>query len=101
MTSAVKQKPAETFILPKQAGLTLPGEGQTWLDSLRNTAAQNFIKHGLPTVRDEECRYTDILRLKPLYQNMMLRAFSWSTVYFLLLRAKMSFQMVLALNHSP
>ena len=64
MTSAVKQKPAETFILPKQAGLTLPGEGQTWLDSLRNTAAQNFIKHGLPTVRDEEWRYTDIRRLK-------------------------------------
>ena len=71
MTSAVKPKPADTFLLPNQAGLTLPGKGQAWLNSLRNTAAENFISKGLPTVRDEEWRYTNIRRLKR--QNFTLQ----------------------------
>ena len=64
MTAAVKSKTVEPLLLPSEAGLTLPGSGQNWLDKLRADAAQNFAKKGLPTVRDEEWRYTDIRRLK-------------------------------------
>ena len=64
MTAAVKSKKVDSLVLPTAAGLSLPGAGQDWLDKLRATAAQNFANQGLPTVRDEEWRYTDIRRLK-------------------------------------
>ena len=64
MTAAVKPKTVESLLLPSETGLTLPGSGQNWLDKLRADAAQNFTENGLPTVRDEEWRYTDIRRLK-------------------------------------
>lgn len=71
MTAAVKPKAADTFMLPSQIDLNLPGTGQQWLDKLRATAAENFSEHGLPTVQDEEWRYTDIRRLKR--QNFSLQ----------------------------
>jgi len=64
MTAAVKSKKVDSLVLPTAASLSLPGAGQDWLDKLRATAAQNFANQGLPTVRDEEWRYTDIRRLK-------------------------------------
>ena len=64
MTAAVKTKTVESLLLPSEAGLTLPGSGQSWLDHIRAAAAQNYTDYGLPTVRDEEWRYTDIRRLK-------------------------------------
>ncbi len=64
MTAAFKQTMTNALLLPQEANITLPGAGQAWLDKLRSTAAEQFIKSGLPTVRDEEWRYTDIRKLK-------------------------------------
>lgn len=65
MTAAVKQTQAISNLqLPSEANITLPGAGKPWLDKLRATAAEKFTTVGLPTVRDEEWRYTDIRKLK-------------------------------------
>lgn len=64
MTAAVKQTTTNALLLPQEANITLPGAGQAWLDKLRANAAKQFINSGLPTVRDEEWRYTDIRKLK-------------------------------------
>ena len=64
MTAAVKQNKADPLLLPSDAGISLPGAGQEWLDTLRSNAAEQFSVNGLPTVRDEEWRYTDIRKLK-------------------------------------
>lgn len=62
MNTAIS-KPA-TLSLPVEAQVTLPGSGESWLDSYRSTAADQFAEVGLPTVRDEEWRYTDIRKIK-------------------------------------
>lgn len=62
--SAAKSKKPAALLLPSDAGVALPGAGKDWLDTLRETAATQFAENGLPTVRDEEWRYTDIRKLK-------------------------------------
>jgi len=64
MTAAIKQTPAASLLLPNEANIHLPGSGQVWLDNLRSNAAEQFSLRGLPTVRDEEWRYTDVRKLK-------------------------------------
>jgi Fe-S cluster assembly protein SufD len=64
MTAAVKTVKQPALLLPSEAGITLPGSGNTWIDSVRSNAADQFITHGLPTIHDEEWRYTDIRKLK-------------------------------------
>ena len=63
-STAVKSKKLSALLLPSEAGIALPGAGKDWLDTLRAAAAAQFAEHGLPTVRDEEWRYTDIRKLK-------------------------------------
>ncbi|MGH1428536.1 MAG: Fe-S cluster assembly protein SufD [Arenicella sp.] len=74
MTAAVKQNKTQPLLLPSEAGISLPGAGQEWLDSLRNNASKQFSVNGLPTVRDEEWRYTDIRKLKRLQFSMQFSA---------------------------
>lgn len=64
MTAAVKTVKPAILLLPSEAEVALPGAGRDWLDSIRNDAANEFIKNGLPTIHDEEWRYTDIRQLK-------------------------------------
>ena len=40
--------------------MTLPGSGVGWLDSMRAEAAEKFAERGLPSVRDEDWKYTNI-----------------------------------------
>jgi len=63
-STAVKSKKPSALLLPSEAGIALPGAGKDWLDTLRASAAAQFAEQGLPTVRDEEWRYTDIRKLK-------------------------------------
>jgi Fe-S cluster assembly protein SufD len=62
-TTAQSAKTA-SLSLPKDMNIKLPGAGNAWLDSIRASAAKKFAENGLPTVRDEEWRYTDIRKLK-------------------------------------
>lgn len=64
MTSVAKKPKTASLQLPSEVGIALPGEGTAWLDSLRQSAAEQFAANGLPTVREEEWRYTDIRKLK-------------------------------------
>jgi len=50
--------------LDSQASLTLVGEDIAWLDSQRQAARARFEQVGLPGVRDEEWRYTNLRALK-------------------------------------
>ena len=46
----------------------LPGHDQLWLQAFRNRAAKLFSQSGLPTLRDEDWRYTNLAALnKALY----------------------------------
>jgi len=60
-TAAIKKPP---LLLPSESDLALPGAGTAWLDELRNSAAKQFAEQGLPTVQDEEWRYTDIRKIR-------------------------------------
>ena len=64
MSAALKSNQQAPLLLPSEAGLNLPGQGQDWLDKFRQSAEQQFINQGLPVIQDEEWRYTDIRRLK-------------------------------------
>ena len=61
INKAVK-KPS--LLLPSEANIALPGENNAWLKTVRKNATDQFIKNGLPTIHDEEWRYTDIRKLK-------------------------------------
>lgn len=74
MTAAVKQTQTVTLQLPNEANIHLPGAGQAWLDKLRTTASEQFLNAGLPSVRDEEWRYTDIRKLKRQQFNLQFSA---------------------------
>ena len=58
-----KKKPA-ALSLPEKVAAGLPGAGNAWLDQLRADAAAQYQRSGLPTVRDEEWRYTDLRAFK-------------------------------------
>jgi len=64
MSAALKPNQQTPLLLPSEAGLNLPGNEHAWLKKYRQEAEQAFIDQGLPTVRDEEWRYTDIRRIK-------------------------------------
>lgn len=63
-STTMKSKKPLALLSPDQAGINLPGAGQDWLDALRTSATTQFTAQGLPTVRDEEWRYTDLRKLK-------------------------------------
>ncbi|MGH1541346.1 MAG: Fe-S cluster assembly protein SufD [Arenicella sp.] len=58
-----KRKPA-ALSLPDNTSAGLPGAGNAWLDQLRADATAQYQSSGLPTVRDEEWRYTDLRAFK-------------------------------------
>ena len=58
--------------LDQHAAAPLIGQGLGWLDSLRTAALQRFAESGLPGVRDEQWRYTNLRALKSqLYMHTM------------------------------
>lgn len=63
-STVVKPNKPSALLLPSEASIALPGAGKEWLDTLRSDAANQFAEQGLPTVRDEEWRYTDIRKIK-------------------------------------
>ena len=63
-STVVKPNKSSALLLPSEASIALPGAGKEWLDTLRSDAANQFAEQGLPTVRDEEWRYTDIRKIK-------------------------------------
>lgn len=70
MTAIAKKDKKTPVLLPAEMGKTLPGAGAEWLDTLRANAAQAFSTAGLPSVRDEEWRYTDLRVLKKQQYNL-------------------------------
>lgn len=42
----------------------LPGQSFPWLAALRDRAISSFVKQGLPTLRDENWKYTSIKQLE-------------------------------------
>ena len=50
--------------LAEHKNLSLIGQGLSWLDKQRSTALEHFEKVGLPGVRDEQWRYTNLRALK-------------------------------------
>ena len=50
--------------LDQHAELDLAGSDLAWLNQLRKDALANFEKVGLPGVRDEQWRYTNLRALK-------------------------------------
>jgi len=50
---------ADIYLAPREHAV-LPGAGITWVDNMRAQAAQRFAESGLPTLRDEDWKYTNI-----------------------------------------
>lgn len=64
MTAVSKTVKPASLLLPHEANVALPGAGNDWIDTVRRLASEQFAKTGLPTIRDEEWRYTDIRKIK-------------------------------------
>lgn len=47
-------------LLAARSRLALPGAGQGWIDAIRDENARRFEELGLPTLRDEDWKYTNI-----------------------------------------
>ncbi len=49
----------EVYLGPR-SHIPLSGKGITWLDNMRTEAADQFAENGLPTLRDEDWKYTNV-----------------------------------------
>jgi Fe-S cluster assembly protein SufD len=47
-------------LLAARSGLPLPGAGQNWIDAIREENVRRFGELGLPTLRDEDWKYTNV-----------------------------------------
>ncbi len=50
----------------------LPGQSQSWLSQLRDSAMENFVSQGLPSRRDENWKYTNIKQLESRHYAQLL-----------------------------
>ncbi|MGA8258810.1 MAG: Fe-S cluster assembly protein SufD [Arenicellales bacterium] len=58
-------------LLSVRDALALPGAGLDWVDSMRRDGARRFQELGLPTLRDEDWKYTSI---KPIARHVFAPA---------------------------
>jgi len=63
---------ADVYLGPRSR-LALPGAGVAWLDSMRTEAAEQFLSNGLPTIRDEDWKYTNVRPITKLGFNPFTR----------------------------
>ena len=59
----ISAKQTESWLAP-YANTALPGQNLNWLQQMRQTALDNFEQIGLPGIRDEQWRYTNLRDLK-------------------------------------
>ena len=64
-------------LLAAREGLELPGAGLDWIDALRRDNARRFEELGLPTLRDENWKYTSV---RPISKHLYAPASASGTL---------------------